>query len=144
MRIKTWTLSDEFWEMIKDELPKPTKRDPNRTYKRKPGGGRKPTDLKKVLEGILYVLRTGCQWNAVPREYGNSSTLHRYFQRWTEEGFFERIWLLGLQMYDEWEGIGWEWTSIDGSLVKAPLALEAVGKNPTDRGKKRDQEKRTG
>ncbi|WP_435368006.1 transposase [Paenibacillus pasadenensis] len=61
---QTWTLSDEFWQMIKDELPKPTKRDPNRTYKRKPGGGRKPTDLKNVLEGILFVLRTGCQWNA--------------------------------------------------------------------------------
>ncbi|TNJ54789.1 transposase [Paenibacillus hemerocallicola] len=41
-----------------------------------------------------------------------------------------------LQTYDEMEGIGWEWQSIDGSLIKAPLALEAVGRNPTDRGKK--------
>lgn len=43
--------------------------------------------------------------------------------------------MLGLQTYNELEGIGFEWQSIDGNLVKAPLALEAVGKNPTDRGK---------
>ncbi len=141
MRTKPWTLSDEFWEIVKDEIPQ-RKRDTNREYKRKPGGGRKAADPRKVLEGILYVLRTGCQWNAVPREYGSSSSLHRYFQLWTEEGFFERIWVLGLQTYDELEGIGWEWQSIDGSLVKAPLALEAVGKNPTDRGKKRDKAQR--
>jgi hypothetical protein len=59
MRIKTWTLSDEFWGKIKDEIPKP-KRDPKREYKRKAGRGRKPADTKG-LEGILYVLRTVCQ-----------------------------------------------------------------------------------
>lgn len=142
MRTKPWTLSDEFWEKIKDEIPK-RKRDAKREYQRKPGGGRKPTEPRKVLEGILYVLRTGCQRNAVPREYGSSSSLHRHFQFWTEEGFFERIWVLGLQEYDEMEGIGWEWQSIDGSLVKAPLALEASGNNPTDRGKKGDETKCT-
>jgi len=142
MRTKPWTISNEFWEVVKDEIPQP-KRDENREYKRKPGGGRKPAEPRQVLEGILYVLRTGCQWNAVPREYGSSSSLHRYFQRWTEDGFFERIWVLGLQAYEELEGIGWEWQSIDGSLVKAPLALEAVGKNPTDRGKKWDKAQRT-
>ncbi len=41
--------------------------------------------------------------------------------------------------YDELEGIEWEWQSIDGSMVKAPLALESVGKNPTDRGKNGDK-----
>lgn len=137
MRTKTWTISDEFWEKIKSEiLDTRTKRETGRTYRRKPGGGRKPVDPRPTLEGILYVLRTGCQWNAVPREYGSSSSLHRYFQAWAQAGFFERIWALGLQTYDDMEGIGWEWQSIDGSLVKAPLALEAVGNNPTDRGKK--------
>jgi hypothetical protein len=38
--------------------------------------------------------------------------------------------------YDELEGIGWQWQSLDGALVKAPMALESVGRNPTDRGKK--------
>jgi hypothetical protein len=43
--------------------------------------------------------------------------------------------------YDELEGIGWQWQSLDGALVKAPMALESVGRNPTDRGKKRPQTK---
>jgi len=44
---------------------------------------------------------------------------------------------MGLEEYDELKGIGWEWQSVDGSMVKAPLALQAVGRNPTDRGEKK-------
>ena len=106
-----------------------------KTYKRKPGGGRKPLPKRQVLEGIFYVLRTGCHWKAVPKEYGAGSSIHRYFQEWEAAGFFERIWSKGLEQYDELEGVGWEWQSLDGCMVKAPLALESVGKNPTDRGK---------
>ena len=47
-----------------------------------------------------------------------------------------RLWRKGLAEYDELEGIAWAWQSIDGAMVKAPLAQEAVGPNPTDRGKK--------
>ena len=57
-------------------------------YKRKPGEGRKPLDKRKVLEGIFYVLRTGCQWKALPKEYGASSSVHDYFREWSEAGFF--------------------------------------------------------
>jgi transposase len=140
---KSWTLSDEFWEQIKDHIPQP-KRDPNRSYQRKPGGGRKPLDPRRVLEGILYVLRTGCPWKALPKEFGSASSIHDYFQYWSQEGFFQNIWAAGLHTYDEMEGIGWEWQSIDGSMVKAPLALEAVGRNPTDRGKKRNETQSVG
>ena len=94
---------------------------------------------RKALEGIFYVLRTGCQWKALPREYGSGSTVHRRFQEWSAAGFFEKIWSKGLEQYDELEGIGWEWQSLDGSMIKAPLALESVGKNPTDRGKNGDK-----
>ena len=131
---KSWTISDAFWEAIKDEVPE-RQRSAEKTYKRKPGGGRKPLPKRQVLEGIFYVLRTGCQWKAVPKEYGAGSSIHRYFQEWEAAGFFERIWSKGLEQYDELEGIGWEWQSLDGCMVKAPLALESVGKNPTDRGK---------
>ena len=131
---QSWTISDEFWEAIKDAIPK-KERDAQKTYKNKPGQGRKPMDARKALEGILYVLRTGCQWKALPREYGSGSAVHRHFQEWGKAGFFEKIWVLGLEQYDEMEGIGWEWQSVDGCMVKAPLAREAVGRNPTDRGK---------
>ena len=82
---------------------------------------------------------TGCQWKAVHKEYGAASSIHQYFQEWAATGFSERIWTKGLEKYDELEGIGWEWQSLDGCMVKAPLTLEAVGKNPTDRGKNGDK-----
>lgn len=138
---QSWTISDEFWEAIKDKIPV-KKRDPQKKYKHAPGQGRHPIPQRKVLEGIFYVLRTGCQWKAVPREYGCASSIHRYYQEWMATGFFEAIWALGLTKYDELQGIGWEWQSLDGCMVKAPLAREAVGHNPTDRGKNGDEMKR--
>lgn len=135
---KSFELSDEFWEAVKDEIPE-HKRDENRTYQRKPGAGRKPPDKRKILQGIFYILRTGCQWKALPAEYGKGSNTHRYFQLWEKDGFFQRIWAKGLEMYQEIKGIQWEWLSLDGCMTKAPLAQESVGKNPTDRGKNGDK-----
>lgn len=141
MAAKSWELSDELWSRLEPLLPVPPGRDPNKTYQRKPGGGRKRADPRKILEGIFYVLRTGCQWNAVPREYGAGSTVHRYFQHWTDGGFFENAWKAGLKEYDALKTIAFDWQSIDGAMTKAPLGGEATGPNPTDRGKKRNQTK---
>jgi len=135
-KIKSWEVSDSFWERVEPLIPKP-QRDPNLTYKRKPGGGRKPMLPRRIFEAIVYVLRTGCQWKALPKEiYGSPSAIHAHFMRWMEAGFFLALWRAGLAEYDEMEGIAWSWQSIDGAMVKAPLAQEAVGRNPTDRGKK--------
>ena len=88
------------------------------------------------MSGILYVLRTGCQWNALPQEYGISGkTAHRYFQRWVRAGVFKRMWQAGLNEYDDLKGIEWKWQAADGIMTKAPLGGEKTGKNPTDRGK---------
>jgi putative transposase len=90
-----------------------------------------------VFEGILYVLRTGCQWKAVPKsKYGSSRSIHRYFLEGQAIELFEQLWRAGLLEYDELEGIAWEWQSLDGAMTKAPLALESVGRNSTARGKK--------
>lgn len=141
--IKSWTVSDEMWVKVEPLIPG-RKREKRRKYKRKPGGGRKPLDMRKVFEGIVYVLRTGCQWKALPEErFGSASSIHKYFQAWKRQGVFIRLWRKGLAEYDDMEGIAWAWQSIDGSMVKAPLAREAVGPNPTDRGKKRKQEELT-
>ena len=142
--IRSWEVSDAFWERVNPLLPKPG-RDPKKKYRRKAGGGRKPLDFRKVFEGIMYVLRTGCQWKALPRErFGSPSSVHAYFQQWEKAGVFLRMWKAGLAEYDAMEGISWRWQSIDGAMNKAPLALEAVGNNPTDRGKKRHQAQRAG
>jgi transposase len=139
-QIKSWTVSDALWSKIEPLLPL-RKRQGERKYRRRPGAGRKPMPARQVFSAIVYVLRTGCQWKALPKEYGSASAVHAYFQRWQQEGFFLKIWKAGLAEYDEMEGIGWNWQSIDGAMGKAPLAVECVGPNPTDRGQKWTQEK---
>ena len=82
----------------------------------------------------MYVLRTCCQWKALPRErFGSASAIHKRFLEWGKAGFFIALWQAGLAEYDAMEGIAWRWQSIDGAFLKSPLAQEPV---PTDRGKK--------
>ena len=136
--IKVWELTDEMWEAARQFIPQ-SKREEGRTYKRNPGGGRKPLPARQVLEGISFVLRTGIQWKALPKEYGAASSVHEYFSKWAQAGLFMRLWQQGLLSYEELHGIGWEWQSAEGCMVKAPLARESAGSNPTDRGKKRNE-----
>jgi putative transposase len=90
---------------------------------------------REAFEAMVYVLRTGIQWNALPREVGASSTVHERFQEWERAGFFEELWRAGLAEYEEMEGIEWERQSVDGVMTKAPLGRGASGPNPTDRAK---------
>ena len=64
MAVKSWEVSDEFWVRVAPLIPK-VKRDPEKSYQRRRGAGRKPTDPRKIFEAIVYVLRTGIQWKAV-------------------------------------------------------------------------------
>lgn len=138
-KIQSWEVSDAFWKKVEPLIPA-VERDPDKSYKRKLGGGRKPMPPRQIFEAIVYVLRTGCQWKALPKEkFGSASAIHTHFMRWMRSGFFIKLWRAGLAEYDDMEGIAWSWQSIDGAMIKAPLAREAVGRNPTDRGKKRKQ-----
>jgi hypothetical protein len=60
--------------------------------------------------------------------------MRRYVHHAQKAGFFEAVWKAGLAEYDDMQGIAWRWQSVDGAMMKAPLAQEAVGPNPTDRG----------
>jgi transposase len=76
-------LTNEQWEKIKDFIPKP---------KARPGkSGRPPQDIRAVLNGILWILRTGAPWADLPERYPPKSTCHRRFQEWTESGVFAKI-----------------------------------------------------
>jgi putative transposase len=118
----SWLMADKFWWHIQPLLPKyppPSSR-----------GGRPRANLRKVMDGIFYVLRNGCLWKAVPREFGSGSTVHRYFQEWTERGVFRRLWKSLLKRYDLRRHIGWNWQSVDGSMTKAPLGGEKNRQKP--------------
>ena len=80
------------------------------------------------MDAIFFVLRTGCQWNAL-KETGlcSSSAAHRRFQEWTEAGVFLGLWQSGLVAYDALKGIDWEWLAMDGAMTKAPLGGEQGG-----------------
>lgn len=138
-RVDSWVVTDEFWNRVEPLIPVVT-RAARKTYQRKPGAGRPPKPARQVFEAIVYVLRTGCQWKALPKErFGSASSIHKRFLEWEKSGLFESIWHAGLAEYDQMQGIAWRWQSIDGAMLKAPLAQESVGRNPTDRGKKRQQ-----
>jgi putative transposase len=119
-------VSDELWDEIRLILPSEK---PNNTI------GRPAVSFRKVLDGILYVLRTGCQWKMLPKEFGSGSTCHRRFQQWSISKVFQRLWSRLLKVYDGIVGIQWKWQSLDSISVKAPLGKEMTGPNPTDRDK---------
>lgn len=138
-RAESWLVTDAFWQRVELLLPG-RKIDSSKVYQRKPGAGRPPKPARQVFEAIVYVLRTGCQWKALPKErFGSASAIHKRFLEWEQAGFFETLWKAGLAEYDALEGIAWRWQSIDGAMMKAPLAQATVGPNPTDRGKKWEQ-----
>lgn len=114
-------ISDVLWDRIEPILP---------NYKRSCKGGRPRLSLRNVVTGILYVLRTGCQWKAMPTEFGSGSAIHAYFQEWVERGVFAKLWRLALEEYDDLQGIDWEWQSLDGAMAKAPLGGEKNREKP--------------
>ena len=105
-------IPDELWSIIEPILP------PDKP----PGAnGRPRVRNRTVLNGILYVLRTGCQWKMVPRQYGSGSTCHLRFQTWARAGIFERVWRACLNDYDDLHGIDWRFQSLDSATVSAPV-----------------------
>jgi transposase, IS6 family len=112
-RTQPWKVSAALWERVEPLIPA---RPPY------PKGGRPAADDRQMFAAIIYVLRTGIQWNALPRELGASSTVYDRFRQWESQGFFLRLWQAGLAEYDELASIGWDWQSVDSSTVKAPFA----------------------
>ena len=95
-QIKSWTVSDNLWSKVEPLIPV-RKREAGRKFQRKAGGGRKPMSSRQVFSAIVYVLRTGVQWKALPREFGSASAVHQYFQNWYRAGFSRNCGRLGWQ-----------------------------------------------
>ena len=106
-----WEVSDELWAIIEPIL---NQLDPPRAT---PGRGR--IDQRAALNGIIYQMRSGCQWNHLPQQFGDDSSVHRTFQRWVQKGVLQRIWATMVETCDELGGVDWRWQSADGAMGKA-------------------------
>jgi transposase len=117
-----------LWKKIRKLFPQPSKQRQR---------GRPPVNNRAVLNGIWYVLWTGCQWKAVQREWFgvSSSVLHERFQTWQQDGIFAEIMKIMVKFYKKRRKIKWQWQAIDSKSCPAPLGGDETGKNPTDRGK---------
>ncbi len=125
-KLASWELPEKLFEALEPLIPPKTS----------PIGRPREVDFRQILAGIFYVLRTGIQWQACPREkFGPPSTVYYYFSLWCQAGVFEKMWAVALETYDELKGIDWTWQSVDGAMTKAPLGGEDTGPNPTDRAK---------
>ena len=107
-----WEAPDELWELIGPII---LEADPPKVR------GRKRADPRQMLNGIIFRLRSGCQWNRLPKELGDDSTIHRTFQRWVELGVLRRIWRALVEQCEELGGVDWEWQAADGAMGKARL-----------------------
>jgi putative transposase len=119
-----WEVPDDVWTLIEQVL--------NDVYPAKPKGHRR-VNLRRVLNGIIFRLRTGCQWNQRPKQCGDDSTVHRHFQRWCALGVFARIGAVLVHACDELGGVDWQWQA--AAMGKARMGGDLGGRNPTDRGK---------
>jgi transposase len=95
-----WRVPDKLWEKINSIFEEYDP--PKRT-------GRPRVDQRAVLDAVIFRLRTGCQWNRLPKEFPDDSTVHRAFQRWVELGVLDRIWAALIEGCEElgvWTGSG--------------------------------------
>lgn len=107
-----WRVPEDLWAKIRVILdqydpPKPV--------------GRKRIDQRCALNGIIYRMRSGVQWNELPKEFGDDSSVHRTFQRWIRLRVFDRIWAVLVADCEQLGGVDWEWQAADAALSKARL-----------------------
>ena len=121
-----WELPDELWERIEPLLAR---------YYPPAATGRPRADLRRVLDGIIYRMRSGVQWNQLPRAFGADSTVHGWFQRFAADGVLREIWAGLVGECDVLGGVCWEWQAADGVMGKSRFEGDARGPNPTDRAK---------
>ena len=126
-----FVVSDELWEKFRACI-RP------RVNTHRFGGGRPRADDRQCLNGIVFLLRTGCQWEALDATgICPHSTANDRFRQWVKDGTFQRFFHAGLQEYDELKGVDWSFLSMDGAMTKAPLGGKSHRPQPHRSGQKR-------
>lgn len=114
-----YEISDDQWELLKDLFPKQRR------------GGRW-LDHRLMLNGMLWILRSGAPWRDLPDRYGKFGTVNARFNRWRREGLFDQI-LKALQIRLDKKGkIDWDLWMVDGTNIRASRAAAGARKKSTD------------
>jgi transposase len=123
-------VSDELWARLEPLLPPPKPR-------RLRYPGRRPIPPRKVLTGIIFVLKTGLDWDDLPAElgWGCGKTCRAYLRGWQRAGIWQRLHDILLAELHGADRLDWSRALVDSALLKSPLGGEATGPNPTDRRK---------
>src|SRR5918992_6414120 len=120
-KLLSWELPDAVWQRMEPLIPP----------KKGKEGHPRTVDLRRITEAIFYVLRTGIQWQACPRErFGPPSTVSYYLAQWVKAGVFAQLWAEAVAVYDDLKGLEWTWQSVDGAMTKAPLGGRRLGTIP--------------
>ena len=117
-----WNCPDELWDKV--VVPVLRELDPE------PHVGRPRTDQRRALDGIIYQMRSGVQWNQLPKAFGDDSSVHRTFQRWIACGVLDRIWAELVEACDELGAVEWVWQSADAAMGKARFGGTVSAKTP--------------
>ena len=104
-----WRVPDGLWAVVQPVLD--AYDPPKRT-------GRRRIDPRAALDAIIFRLRSGCQWNRLPAEFPDDSSVHRTFQRWVRAGVLERVWAVLVEQCAELGGVDWVWQAADAALGK--------------------------
>ena len=127
-------ISDDLWAVLRPLLP-------IHVNTHRFGGGRPRVEDRDCANAIFYVVRTGCQWQALDQtELCAHSTAHDRFQEWVKAEVFLKLWKAGVEKFDELQGIDWDWLSMDGAMTKAPLGGE---KNRSESDRPRQERRQT-
>ena len=105
-----WEVPDALWQRVLPVLFE---------FWPKKKTGRRTADWRRALNGIIFRMRSGCQWDQLPRRFGAKSTVHDWFQRWSTGGVFDNIMAILIVECDELHGVEWKWQAADGSMGKA-------------------------
>src|SRR5436305_11982152 len=130
-----WEVSDDLWQRVLPILQE---------FWPKKATGRRHADWRRALNGIIFRMRSGCQWERLPRRFGPKSTVHDWFQRWCEGGVMQRIWEELVKECDELGAVDWQWQAADGRMGKARFGGEKGGEKPHGSREKGHQGKRAG
>ncbi len=139
MRAKFWEVPDEVWAFVEPWIPK----GPSRAR-----GGRPRLDNRRILEGIVFRMKTRCDWAAIPEQFGSSSTLQRRYEEWSAAGVFHLLFFAFVHHFSATPDADLSWCLPEGVTLQprheAVRGIEIRPSEADELGFGRDRDEREG